>query len=1087
MKKLLALFSICFVLASFSTFAAVNVSELQQTECGVDASGKLIPGDGTLCENDIAFGIMYELFPSIFNELIPFWDLSMYSDLGETPNTPELLGEYRGDITFFSLFDLFFKLVVICAVIYAGVLVLSTLLKWLKGENVVEAISNKDSPKTWALGAFLGGSFLIPYKQFFLGQLIVFSFAITSLSLVNFVFSLVLSGNQDMYRATLASVTPEESSSLDNKKKQDRHDFLADSFYRNITRMALCKKQSSEYILTSEGLRFDSVEKYKRAANCALPSNKTNPDVPDSPPAFVHLDTKLANSGNGGNVLFSGNTNVTFSVDTQSTAYCEIEGEATPSYDCGSFSIINPDWSRNPLFRLYGDESGALVERIVEDMQSSFSPGMSASSIKSVVSGGWNGLRRELLNKLEEAYLENESQDDNEELIAIQNEVTTKKAALLEALNDSARPHLRQASTFYHQMAMNVLMFGSSPHYRVDNPLEVGVSPQDHYGTEDWSPLYYHLEKAEELAALISQIQCMDYRHDLHKSELTASFLRGERNNIPNGAHARCLDVESARVVEYDPNYSAKEPEELRNEAIARFDELKQVFENSWDQEVGVLSEQRRGIEASFFESVRDVDENEWWINLRQQGYLAAADYAQSMNTKVTSMKRSLIQIVNNFEVSLPSYDDRYISDSIQLSYEINDSFVSFIYAGEDLFKTTRLPVAAKDPLVSNSAWVVEQEHIMREAPLAVDTTTFMSDVSNVMSLSTSYLSRLGIGVSEGAKDPDKCLRDPNYCSFPMSDPIVEISLMGHDLVDASLWFFASAIPIKIMSGEGVEKLRSDRQVGKASVGKEGWADKLKNSNVLLSKMTSILPKGALGAATLLDMLFDLISTFMVMIFALGLVLAYLLPLVPKIYLYFTFVSWLMVVVMASFSVLLWSFFWIRLKEKRELLKTAAFHYGVEILFKPTFSFLAVIFAWHFFFVIAFIIGGSSNWLFKLPSDGFVSMGLHTVFVLILIIFAYLIGLKYTYQLMGDMTSVLLTKLGVNDSKQNDKISELVKVILYEHAKKLVDDGLGHLDRKMGRDAARDAMMKRDQEAKHLSALYNKGMRQQQAQGGRDE
>tara|TARA_Y100000310_G_scaffold196471_1_gene196540 strand:+ start:6397 stop:9645 length:3249 start_codon:yes stop_codon:yes gene_type:complete len=1075
------------------SYSAVNVSELQQTECGLDESGRIEPGDGTLCEQDIAFGMMYELFPSIFNELIPFWDLSMYSDLGETPNTPELLGEYRGDIVFFSLFDLFFKLVVLCIVVYAGILVLSTLLKWLKGEKIVQAISPKDSPKTWALGAFLGGGFLIPYKQFFIGQLIVFSFAITSLSLVNFTFSLILAGNQDMYRATLSSVSPDKKDpEVKRNRVQNRHDFLADSYYRNLTRMQLCRKQSSEYIMSHSGSRFDTPNKYKKASHCALPALQANEDIPDTRPAFVHFKTDLASSGNGGNVFFSGNTSIDFSVNTSSTAYCATEGEALPSYDCGSMSVIVPDWSRSPLVRLFGDESGELIRSVTEGLRDSLDPGMSPSSVKLTVSSGWESFRQRLLEKLEDAYNENKTQNDLEELIAVQNEVTTKKAVLAEAMMDSARPHLRQASTFYHQMAMNVLMFGSSERYRVEDPLSVSSSPQDFYGNDDWSGLFYHLNKAGELSALVAQIQCMDYRHDLHKSELTASFLRGERADLPKGALARCLDIESGSVVEYDANYNSKTPEELREEALARFEELRVNFENIWEKEVGTLSGQRKGIEESFFESVRDVDENEWWINLRQKGYLAAADYAQSMNSRVTGVKRSLVQIVNNFSVSIPNYDSRYISDSIKLSYDkpesydAKDAFGSFRYAGEDLFKTTRLPPATKDPLLANSAWVVEQEHIMRESPLAVDTTTFLSDVSNIMTLSTTYLSRLGIGMSEDAKDPEKCIDDPNYCPFPMSDPIVEISLMGHDMVDAGLWFFASAIPIKVLAGEGVEKLRADRQVGKASVGKATWFDKIKDSNVVLGKLTSLLPKGVLGASALLDILFDTLSTIMAMFLALGLVLAYLLPLVPKIYLYFTFAAWLMVVVMASFSVLLWSFFWIRLKEKRELLKTAAFHYGVEILFKPTFSLISVVFAWYFFFVVAFVVGGSTSWLFRLPSDGIVSMGLHTVFILLMIMFTYLIGLRYAYQLMGDMTSVLLTKLGVNDSKQNDKISELVKVLLYEHARGLVGKGMGHLDKNMGRDAAKASMMQRAKEARELTALYNRG-KQRQQQGAKNE
>lgn len=1057
---------------------AATISQIQQTECGLNESGGIKPGDGTLCKQDIAFGMMYELFPSIINELIPFWDLSMYSSLGDTPNTPELLGEYRGDLVFFVLFDLFYKLVLLCIAMYIFVLVISTGLRWLKGEKLSDNTQQKDTPKSWALGAVIGGSFLIPYKQFFVGQLIVFSFAITSLSMANFTLSLILSGNQEMYKMTMSSTSPDESTG-NRSGIVDRHSFFADSFYRNLTRMQLCKSQTSEYILTARGGGFTTPEIYKKAAKCTLPQVRGESDVPDLPPAFTHFNTSMSTNGNGADVFFSGDTSILFKNEASTESYCEINGESLPNYDCGSMTVSYPDWSRNPLIRLFGDESGDLIQNAVSGLQTTISPGMSESTLQSAVYSGWVEFRDRLLAKLESSYFEDQALDEQEMLVAVNNEVVTKKDALQEALIDNARPHVQQAAQLYHQMAMNILMFGQAQsHQIVDSVNPVSEIVTD-YGSENWNSFFYHMDKAEKLAFMVSEIQCMDYKYDLHKSESTAKFLRGELASVPQSSSARCLDVETATVGQFDPSYKDKDKDQIRSEAIAQFELMKTEFVRVWEREVFLLAEQRRAVETSFVEASKNDAENEWWINLRQKGYLAAADYAQGMSERVNGFKRDLIQVVNNFQVDVPSYDDRYISHSIELSYDNNDSFVPYTYAGESLFKTTILPPGTKDPIISNAAWVVEQEQIMRESPIGMDTTNFVSDVKNLLNLSTTYLDRLGIGLSEGAKDPDKCMTDPKYCSFPMSDPIVEISLMGHDMVDASVWFFASAIPAKLLTGSSMEKIRADKQRGKTSVGKETWMDNLKNRNSMISKMVTVLPKGVLNAATVMDMLFDYLSSIMTLFFTLGLVLAYLLPLVPKIYLYFTFVSWFFVVVMASFSVLLWTFFWVRIKEKREILKMAAFHYGVEILFKPTFSLLSVIFAWYFFYVVTFIIGGSANWLFIIPSDGLFGWAFHTLFVLVMIIFTYVVGLKYAYQLMSDMTSSLLQKLGVNDSKQNDKISETVKVILFEHAKNLTERGLSNIDNKHGRDSGKAYMQQRAKEAQNTSKLYNQGMNEQ--------
>ena len=76
-------------------------------ECGMD-EGKVIPLDGTLCRDDIAFGMMYDFFPSVYNELIPFWGLSMFSALGDSPNVPESAGQYNGEDVMMVLYEMLY-------------------------------------------------------------------------------------------------------------------------------------------------------------------------------------------------------------------------------------------------------------------------------------------------------------------------------------------------------------------------------------------------------------------------------------------------------------------------------------------------------------------------------------------------------------------------------------------------------------------------------------------------------------------------------------------------------------------------------------------------------------------------------------------------------------------------------------------------------------------------------------------------------------------------------------------------------------------------------------------------------------------
>jgi hypothetical protein len=169
---------------------------------------------------------------------------------------------------------------------------------------------------------------------------------------------------------------------------------------------------------------------------------------------------------------------------------------------------------------------------------------------------------------------------------------------------------------------------------------------------------------------------------------------------------------------------------------------------------------------------------------------------------------------------------------------------------------------------------------------------------------------------------------------------------------------------------------------------------------------------------------------------ALGAALAYLLPLVPKIYLYLGFVSWLMVFVMASFSIMLLSLFWIRFHEKRDLIRTALLHYGIELAFKPTFNLLAVFFAAYFFYVVAFIVGGTMSFVWDLSSDkdSFLMPYIEIIFILLVVTFVYIIGLRYVYQLMDDLAGEILSRLGVQNKKVKDKVSDFIKAILFDAA-----------------------------------------------------
>lgn len=1110
MKRYSWIVAFFFILLPLTSFAEEDAAVLTQTDCAVAEDGGVAFADGTLCEQDIAFGMLYEMFPAIFDELMPLWNLSSFSKLGETQNSYQLMAEYNGSNVFFVLFDFFYDLVIACIITYVLLMFISQGVRVLKGDDLNDASEGKDTPMSTAGGVIAGSMFLLPYKNFFVGQMVVFSLGIGALSMANFFYSMFLSGNQAIFVQTS---NPARISNYTAKGDvQERHDFQADTFYRQLVRMDLCRMRSSEFTLTGMGPNAQSQEEYRNMHMCTAAS----PDVftpaltwvsDGGTPPFLWYKTTRSSEGHGGVYLYGKLSNIAFeSKATQSNA-CLFNGESSPDYKCGEMDVHNPDWGSNPLVRLLDDPS--VLKGHIESLKDALHPGTPAGNIKGIIQSRWELLRSDLQDSLESAWQKaSEGLVDgaafdvaDASVVSTDNEVVQKGDSLRAALQDNARPHFRQAAQFFHQEAMNLLMFGQAFSYYKDPSLytlgaaaELGgdlagstytpggllADAASDYAlagelTESgvtFSGIEYHMQRARELSEIVLRGQCNNFRGYLSESENTAAFLRGEKDGFDGKSAARCVDVDAATVMEYEDGAGERDIALLRAEAEAREEELKSELDEKWRTYVSKLAAQRRAVEQSFADTVSSDGVDTWWVNLRQKGYLSAADYAQSANSVMMGYKRALKQIVNNFSIEVPSYSEEFVSKTLYTRYDstVQNVFHPLSYGGGRLLDGTSLPAGKMDPLIDSTQWLVQQESLIRENPLGVDDDTVLSQMSEMLSMPTTYLDRLGISTSLNAKTEERCLEDPKGCPFPLSDPLVELSMLGHDMVDVSTNFFMIGLPAKIASGPNARDFIMSNQRGSVSDG--SMTGFLKGA-----AMESVV--GLVGIASIVDTIYDILSTVMTGVLLIGVGLAYMLPLIPKIYLYLNFVSWLSVVVMASFSVLLWSFFWFRMKEKRDMLRQAGFHYGIELMFKPTFSLISVIFAWYFFYVIAFAVGHGIGWMWGMPlagNDGMIRPYFDMLMIILVICMAYFVGLHYTYQLMDDMINELMKRLGVRNIKDNDRISDFVKAMIFNHAKNAIEHAHDMANKKFGRTAAKADLMGRLNSARGKIRDHNQGM-----------
>lgn len=1062
------IFLVLFSLSSF-TFAQESATPISQ-ECGLNEDGSIAIADGTLCKQDIAFGNIYEIFPSLVEELKPIWKLNFFQSVGDEPETQILLGDYHGDAVFFVLFKLFFYLVILVLVVYSLFLVIHAIIRVLKGESLMAADFSEDDTKSWSIGAIVAGLFLFPFKNFFIGQMMVFSLGILSLSLANLTSSVFYAGNQAVFNDYTNPVIVEEESVTNGV--WERHSFMADSYYRYLTTMALCQEETASYKVTASHWST-TADDYRKRYACELGENENDKFLAhhwydtNSTPPFAWYDTAYGADKGVGKYRFSSIKDIVFETAPTKTSYCKVEDNTLKSHACGGVTIYNANWANNPLITLL-DEPVELFE-IIDSMEKAINPAMDAESLKVVVATHWGELRTLLSTAFNETSAAAQLVEEDNHLVALDNEIMDKRSALNRIYEDSARPHYQNASKLLHQTAMNALLFGSKHEYEQIHSVRSGARKTGKLELRE-NGIASHFSNAQALAKWVRRAQCVDYPEDLVHTATTLSFLQGETPLLPSTASARCLDMDDESILEYVGNLGEQEEEAFRDNAIARFAQIEDSFADEWDNRVGLLTAQRRAIESSFSESVTEGTLNRWWVDARQKGYLGIATYLKNISQVVETYKNDVRQITNTYQFMQPNFNTKYVSFDVEEKSGSSVRFRAFSYAGDEVLNSTYPLFKKVDPLVSSAQWLMQREMLLRQKPLDngnVDTDSFK--IFEMIDLSKDYFDRLGISFSYKDNQQGLCLTDPTQCPFPLSDPLVELSLLGHDLVDAGIEFFSLALPIKYISGT-VLKRNASSQEGAVVESKD--IEKVKNAmGGLGAVIFGLVDIASVGV----DLMYDLLGPLMVAVTIMGAALAYLLPIVPEVYLYMKFIAWFMVLVMASFSVLLWCLFIVRFKEKRDIIKSAGLHYGVEIMFSPTLATIATIFAYYFFYVVAFAVGSTSIFLSGLPlfeSDSVIRNFFDTLFSLVLIFFIFIMGLRYVYQLMEDMMGELLTRLGVNHKAMDDKVGDFVKALLFDKARKLLDDAHKNHAKK-GRREYRDQLAAKIQNAQHGMAEFN--------------
>jgi hypothetical protein len=1015
------------------SFADDDLIANRYNDCGIK-NGEVISFDGSLCQEDIAYGFVSDIFPSIIDEISPLIRLMDHKGSSNTVAEQALSqGNFYGDETIIFLFDLFYYLSLGLFIAYFVLVGINLLGDLIRGDlNNKNDIEEKDSIKSYSIGAVIAALLLIPYKNIFLGMAFTLIFGLGALSLVNAVYSTFLALNEADTQNPALTVF---DTSLQSKNGIiDRHTYLSDSFYRYLLKMELCRKETSSYWLSGILQSTANAQHIDELSRCSLgleePFQFTDYLRYGSGSAFVWGKQSETTTPIEKNKAVRYLSEIEFKVSSAASRSCTVDAANTLEYKCGSFKVYQPNWGANPLVTLLGQDK---FINFLADLHGGLKPNMSAEAVKSLIRSVWVRIDADIRDRL--SNLSTESTNiEGVTTTAIDSESEDVKQAYANFIATKNKSNYQTLAADIHQYANNILMFGAAMNIRNQNDTVGQWMPSP---TNSLENLKYHEQKVKSLADIAQRIQCNDQGYKNDGSYITEQYLKNNRTYLPTNAHARCLDVQNKTTLEYDENANGKTVEQLRVSAVKRDEELAKLYSVEWGSLVNSFAETRRGVESSYVETVQSFDGGSWWHRLRLEGYLSIASYIYVINQNVEQMEGGLRRVINSFESGTPNYDSRYVSVESNMENEISARYPDYIRS-DQVINSTNLR-GRIDPYIDNQYWLASQEQMMRQPMLYEGGMNDFYRIFEFMTTPTAHLSRLGFSSATQKKDITKCLNDASFCPFPTTDPSVELSQFGKDIMMTGFSFYSTVLAIQgvALTAKSAKLNKLKKQSSKNDLENALGSISNKKKGYGTSSLNGLISAGE-GIFTMTDFLFDVFGIVILFAIVLGAALYYILPILPIIYLYLNFIAWLLIYLMSAFSVMLGAFLWLRYRSKRELISGALTQYGVELLFRPLTGFITVLFAYLFFRVVAFFIAITIGWFDFLPvnqDESFQVMDIILPVIYWLVItFLYGVGLALCYRLMSDMYAVLLDRLGVQNKESKDKVTELVKMILFDAA-----------------------------------------------------
>lgn len=907
-----------YIIMFFSiTFGAnSNAFAASPNESSVCHSNSLQPYSFEICKEDVAFRIYFQFFPEIWTNAI--FNFIKLNNAEEFINDPELVSNnqyLKFSYSFKEIFKQLENMVHIIFIIYFIYFTLINIIKSIENGNFLKSDWNiKDS----IIG--FGLSFLLLSKigGVFIAQILLMIFVLAGNGLANFVFGYYL-------------FSISEAFDIDNATDQaktnyfEHNHFFANNYINDFTKINLCKQISEQYNIEMIGSDLDKAYFDENKA-CFISENKAivnnidtyvDPDFSKINP-FIHYNTKrLFKTDDVKNSIIS---SINFNNTTND--YCSTK-TFTPLFNCGTLNLTVPNIYNNVLINNF------ISQKFYDVTNNVISNLLSKDEIDySLIYSGW--LEIENYSKVQIEKIKSLSDDD------ILKKLDPSYVLAYRNIVEGDNSLLKETAYNYHQLVLNALMSGNLELSDENDNLKLTKSNISNFLSIS--------DKTSDLALMIQEYLCLSDPKDLDNSfRFLKKINEGEDNQASN---ARCIDFKNNKVFGLKNDgtqYTNKELSTLKEEL---FEKIKKYHKSLIDE----IYNKRTEVEKSYIKTIYTLSNQNELIELRKKGWLYYGSYIIALGKKADTNNINKINLLNSVYFKNENYNEKFISNDIyNLDYGYSKKYKE-LNSKSNLFSDLGKDYNTPSDYVDKRLWQKEilsnnsNEFLNGNFSITDYLILFINPVKPLKeSLGIVDDSKILFSFDKGIID--KCSTDPTSCPMPTQNPFINLSNLGHYYINAAAGYFtAIAAPAFIM------KSGKQNIIDKGSLIK----DPLKKGGSIEDGKTIFKSKWKTFGLDIVTSILSTISFFVIIMLIVGLLFAYILPLLPFIYYMTGFLSLFTLFLSLMFLIILFSINLIRYNDnKREILNFITSHLLI-ILLKPIFMLASFIFIYAVFSVVIF-------------------------------------------------------------------------------------------------------------------------------------